>query len=182
MLVPLGWAALMLRLGTTVPRTEQPQERRAQCLPSIVSLPIPAGMPTPSSPSLSAGPNSPTSRATVKISAPPNFSHPLDRQQICLQQQSPGMPERPQKMPPCLSSPLAEGDSGPAGVLGKETTLQELKLQVWKDRAELGFVSDISISGPSPTQQNIYSFSKQSRITRSMLPTDVPQGCQDRWI
>lgn len=44
-------------------------------------------------------------------------------------------------MPPCTSSLLA----GPADVLAKENTLQELKLQVWKDRAELGFVSDISI-------------------------------------
>lgn len=64
----------------------------------------------------------------------------------------------------------------------KRKTLLELKLQVWKDRAELGSVSGISISGPGPTQQNIYSFSKQSRITRSMLPTDVPKGCQNRWI
>lgn len=35
--------------------------------------------------------------------------------------------------------------------------LQELQLQVWEARAELGFVSGISISGPGPPQQSSYS-------------------------
>ena len=44
MLVSLGWVALMLCLSTTMPPTEQSQERRERHLPRIVSLPIPAGM------------------------------------------------------------------------------------------------------------------------------------------
>lgn len=63
-------------------------------------------------------------------------------------------------------------------MLGRENTPQG-----WKDRAELGlFVSDVSVSGPHPTQQNICSMPKQSRITSSVLPTAVPKGCQDRWL
>lgn len=48
--------------------------------------------------------------------------------------------------PPCAPPP--------AGTVA----LQELKLQVWEGRAELGFVSGIPVSGPGPPQQSSYSF------------------------
>lgn len=76
--------------------------------------------------------------------------------------------------------PAHRGNSSPASVQGKET-LQDPslpRLWVWKDRAEPGFGSGVSISGPSPTRHSIYSFPSALRLQGQRCPQDR----QNRWI